>query len=272
MDTTLWKRIGELFAAARQRSGDSRIAFLKENCGSDQDLFEQVMALLKADDSSAPDSPPTLNMLPVPEVIAGRFRIIRYIADGGMGTVYEAEDLTLNDRVALKTIRPEIVSDRLTVERFKREISLGKKVTHPNVCRVYDLGVHRSDSGQEFLFLTMQFLPGDTLASRVKQGPIPMAEALPLIEDMADALSAAHQAEVIHRDFKSGNVILVSGRSRTSAIVTDFGLARSVRDDTSKTHIDMAGTVDYMARNKSGEKRSLRSWTSTRWVSSCTKW
>jgi eukaryotic-like serine/threonine-protein kinase len=247
VDTTLWKRIGELFAAARQRSGDSRIAFLKENCGSDQDLFEQVMALLKADDSSAPDSPPTLNMLPVPEVIAGRFRIIRYIADGGMGTVYEAEDLTLNDRVALKTIRPEIVSDRLTVERFKREISLGKKVTHPNVCRVYDLGVHRSDSGQEFLFLTMQFLPGDTLASRVKQGPIPMAEALPLIEDMADALSAAHQAEVIHRDFKSGNVILVSGRSRTSAIVTDFGLARSVRDDTSKTHIDMAGTVDYMA-------------------------
>jgi serine/threonine protein kinase/tetratricopeptide (TPR) repeat protein len=247
VDTTLWKRIAELFAAARQRSGDSRIAFLKDSCGSDQDLYAQVMALLEADDSSAPDSPPTLGILAVPEVIAGRFRIIRYIADGGMGTVYEAEDLTLNDRVALKTIRPEIVSDRKTAERFKREILLGKKVTHPNVCRVYDLGVHRSESGDEFLFLTMQFLPGETLAARIKRGPMPVTEALPLIEDITDALAAAHQAEVIHRDFKSGNVILVNGRSRTSAIVTDFGLARSVRDDSSKTHIDMAGTVDYMA-------------------------
>jgi serine/threonine protein kinase/tetratricopeptide (TPR) repeat protein len=247
VDTTLWKRIGELFAAARQRSGDSRIAFLKENCGSDQDLFQQVMALLEADDSSTPDSLPTLGVLHVPEVIAGRFRIVRYIADGGMGTVYEAEDLTLKDRVALKTIRPEIASDRNTVERFKREISLGKKVTHPNVCRVYDFGVHRSESGEDLLFLTMQFLSGETLASRIKRGPLPIAEALPLIEDMTDALSAAHHAEVIHRDFKSGNVILVNGRSRISAIVTDFGLARGVRDDTSTTHIDMAGTVDYMA-------------------------
>ena len=247
MDTTLWKRIGELFAAARQRSGDSRITFLKENCGSDQDLFQQVMVLLEADDSAPLESLPTVGILPLPEVIAGRFRIIRYVADGGMGTVYEAEDLTLNDRVALKTIRPEIVSDRKTVERFKREISLGKKVTHPNVCRVYDFGVHRSESGEDLLFLTMQFLSGETLASRIKRGPLPIAEALPLIEDMTDALSAAHHAEVIHRDFKSGNVILVNGRSRISAIVTDFGLARGVRDDTSTTHIDMAGTVDYMA-------------------------
>jgi len=247
VDPLLWKRIGELFAAARLLNGESRNAFLKENCGQNQDLFEQVMSLLEVDGKPGPlDSAPTIPTLPVPRVIAGRFRIIRYIAEGGMGTVYEAEDQTLNDRVALKTIRPDIACDPKAVERFKREILLGKKVTHPNVCRIHDLGVDRSKTGTEFLFLTMQFLQGETLASRIKRGPIPKTEALPLIEDMADALSAAHQAEVIHRDFKSGNVMLVSGANRTCAIVTDFGLARGTHDNRS-LHAGIVGTVDYMA-------------------------
>src|ERR1017187_10102792 len=193
------------------------------------------------------DSAPTVSALCIPQVIAGRFRIIRYIAEGGMGTVYEAEDLTLHDRVALKTIRPDVASHPRAVERFKREILLGKKVTHPNVCRIHDLGVDRSENGTEFLFLTMQFLSGETLASRIKRGPLPKTEALPLIEDMADALSAAHQAEVIHRDFKSGNVMLVSGANRTCAVVTDFGLARGIHDDSSRTHAGMIGTVEYLA-------------------------
>ena len=248
MDTALWKRIGELFAAARVRSGDSRIAYLKENCGTDTDLYEQVMALLQADaESGTLDSAPTLASLPVPEIIAGRFRIIRYIAEGGMGTVYEAEDLTLNDRIALKTIRPEITTDPRGVERFKREILLGKRVTHPNVCRIYDLGVHHGEPGGEFLFLTMQFLPGETLASRIRRGPMPTSEALPIVLDLTHALSAAHQAEVVHRDFKSGNVMLVPGRDRTSAVVTDFGLAHGYSDNGPKSQMDMAGTVDYMA-------------------------
>jgi len=248
VDPLLWKRIGELFAAARLLDGESRIAFLKQNCGQDQELFEQVVGLLDVDSKPDPlDSAPTASALPVPQVIAGRFRIIRYIGEGGMGTVYEAEDLTLNDRVALKTIRPDIAAQPRAVERFKREISLGKKVTHPNVCRIHDLGVDRSENGTEFLFLTMQFLSGETLASRVRRGPISKTEALPLIEDMADALSAAHQAEVIHRDFKSGNVMLVSGANRTCAVVTDFGLARGIREDGSRTHAGMVGTVEYMA-------------------------
>jgi serine/threonine protein kinase/Tfp pilus assembly protein PilF len=248
LDPLGWKRIGELFAAARMLNGERRIAFLKENCGQDQDLFEQVMSLLDVDGKPSPlDSASTVSTLPVPKVIAGRFRIIRYIAEGGMGTVYEAEDLTLNDRVALKTIRPDIASDPKGVERFKREILLGKKVTHPNVCRIHDLGIDRSEDGTEFLFLTMQFLDGETLASRIKRGPIPKTEALPLIEDMADALSAAHQAEVIHRDFKSGNVMLVIGTNRVCAVVTDFGLAHGTHDNKSRTHAGMVGTVDYMA-------------------------
>ena len=247
MDALLWKRIGELFTAARLLNGESRVAFLKENCAQDCELLEQVMSLLDVDDKPGPlDSAPTISALTVPEIIAGRFRIIRYIAEGGMGTVYEAEDLRLSDRVALKTIRPDIASDPKVVERFKREILLGKKVTHPNVCRIHDLGIDRTETGLEFLFLTMQFLSGETLASRIKRGPIPQTEALPLIEDMADALSAAHQAEVIHRDFKSGNVILINGAGRIGAVVTDFGLARGTHDNRS-LHAGLVGTVDYMA-------------------------
>jgi serine/threonine protein kinase/tetratricopeptide (TPR) repeat protein len=248
VDALLWKRVGEMFAAARLLSGESQIAFLKEKCGQDQDLFEQVVSLLGADIKSLPlDSTCTVSALPIPQVIAGRFRIIRYVGEGGMGTVYEAEDLKLNDRVALKTIRPAIALDPKAVERFKREILLGKKVTHPNVCRIHDLGVDRSENGPEFLFLTMQFLSGETLASRIKRGPILKTEAYPLIEDMADALCAAHHADVIHRDFKSGNVMLVSGADRRCAVVTDFGLARGIHDSRSLTDVGMVGTVDYMA-------------------------
>lgn len=248
MDPLRWQRIGELFAAAGQLDGDCRIAFLKENCGQDEDLFKQVKSLLDIDDRQGLlDSKPTVSTLGIPRIVAGRFRIIGYIAEGGMGTVYEAEDLQLRDRVALKTIRPDIASNPQAVERFKQEIRLGKRVTHPNVCRIHDLGTDRSENGTEFLFLTMQYLSGETLSSRIRRGPVPQREALPLIEDMADALSAAHQAEVIHRDFKSGNVILVPGAQRTCAVVTDFGLARGISDGASLTRSGLVGTVDYMA-------------------------
>jgi serine/threonine protein kinase/Tol biopolymer transport system component len=246
VDPLRWKRIGELFAATRQLDGERRIAFLEENCGQDEDLFQQVKSLLDIDENPGLlDSRPTASTLGIPQIVASRFRIIRYIAEGGMGTVYEAEDLQLHDHVALKTIRRDIASNPKVVERFKQEIRLGKRVTHPNVCRIHDLGTDRWHDGAEVLFLTMQFLVGETLSSRITRGPIPKAEALPLIEDMADALSAAHEAEVIHRDFKSGNVMLVPGAHRTCAVITDFGLARGIRDGASRW--GLVGTVDYMA-------------------------
>jgi serine/threonine-protein kinase len=248
VDPLRWKRISELFAAARQLDGERRLAFLHENCGQDQDLCQRVQSLLDIDNQHGPlDSRATASTIGVPQVVAGRFRIIRYIAEGGMGTVYEAEDLQLSDHVALKTIRPDIASNPQVVERFKQEIRLGKRVTHPNICRIHDLGTYRSQDGTEALFLTMQFLSGETLSSRITRSPIPKSEALPLIEDMANALSAAHEAEVIHRDFKSGNVMLVPGANRTCAVVTDFGLARGVRDNGSLTRSGLVGTVDYMA-------------------------
>ena len=95
------------------------------------------------------------------ELVAGRYKIVRFIGQGGMGEVYEANDLELRQRVALKIVRPEIALDQQAIERFKREIRTAREVTHPNVCRIFDLGHHRrAPSGDEVAFLTMEFLPG----------------------------------------------------------------------------------------------------------------
>jgi serine/threonine-protein kinase len=247
VDELLWKRIGDLFEAARQLDGEARSEFLREQCGDDHSLHDELVSLLNANGERGPlDSRPTVTLLPVPDVVAGRFRIVRYVGEGGMGTVYEAEDLQLHDRVALKNIHPDIAIDSNAVERFKREILLGKSVTHPNVCRVHDLVVDRSETGAEVLYLSMQYLGGETLASRIRRGPIPTAEAFPLVQDMADGLSAAHLAGVIHRDFKSGNVMLVPRPDRLHAVITDFGLARPVRDHDLHSFGRLAGTIEYM--------------------------
>jgi tetratricopeptide (TPR) repeat protein/tRNA A-37 threonylcarbamoyl transferase component Bud32/TolB-like protein len=168
------------------------------------------------------------------DLIADRYRVARFIARGGMGEVYEVEDLELRERVALKTVRSEAARDTLAVERFRREIQLARKVTHPNVCRIFDVSHHREGGaapGEGTIFLTMELLPGETLAQRLRRaGPMAPEEALPIAQQIIEALHAAHQAGVIHRDLKPGNVMLVESRGTTRgaprAVVTDFGLAR----------------------------------------------
>jgi serine/threonine protein kinase len=98
--------------------------------------------------------------------MAGRFKIVKFIARGGMGDVYEAEDLELHERVALKTIRPEIAGVANAMERFKREIQLARKATHPNVCRIFDL-FRDTNGSDDITFLTMELLNGETLYQRV---------------------------------------------------------------------------------------------------------
>ena len=175
------------------------------------------------------------------EVLAGRYRIVRFIAEGGMGQVFEARDELLGEAVALKTIRPDVLERPATAERFRREIQLARKVTHPNVCRVFDVARHRDTD-----FLTMELLAGETLASRIRRdGALAPALALPIIRDLASALDAAHAAGVVHRDFKSHNVMLTGKR----AVVTDFGLARPVAQGTGSTTAEsgLVGTPAYMA-------------------------
>ena len=190
------------------------------------------------------------------DLVAERYRIVRLIGEGGMGEVYEAEDLLLRERVALKTVRHEVASDEKVIERFKREIQLARKVTHPNVCRIFDVGLHRLPGTRaDLAFLTMELLEGETLAARLtRAGRLSPAEAAPLAVQMAAALDAAHSAGIVHRDFKSANVMLVGDGSASGlglrAVVTDFGLARGKQAATDPNITGDGGVVgspSYMA-------------------------
>jgi eukaryotic-like serine/threonine-protein kinase len=265
---TDWERLKPLFEQAAALPDTERQALVEKICLEDSDLGRMLKELLGAGEAIGPfddpfidlhkafqaasgDDTTTLSGPAGENILAGRFRLLRHVGKGGMGDVYEAEDIQLKERVALKTIRPDIAADPSVVANFKREILLGKKVTHPNVCRIHDLGLTQSDSGHQMFFLTMEFLSGETLSSRIKRGPLTVAEALPLIGDLADGLAAAHDAGVIHRDFKSGNVMLVKSPDRRRAVITDFGLATALRtsgelSDLTKSGV-IRGTPRYMA-------------------------
>jgi len=188
-----------------------------------------------------------------------RFRIVRLLGSGGMGDVYEAEDTAHSEgrrRVALKTIRADFGSDQNIADQFKQEIGLGQAITHPNVCRIYDLGLYspREASGQSegpILFLTMELLRGRTLAQRLHEdGPMTPADALAIIRQVADALTAAHERNVVHRDLKPGNIMLVpSAKSDTPrAVVMDFGLAIEISAADGAANLkSRSGTPDYMS-------------------------
>lgn len=196
------------------------------------------------------------------EVVANRFRIVRFLAEGGMGEVYEAEDQVLGEPVALKFLSRRSMGRKRVLQRFRREIQLARKVTHANVCRTFDVFEHQPrGGGASVSFVTMELLRGETLEDHLKRrGPLTIAEAGPLARQMADALTAAHGAGVIHRDFKSANVMLVPGAKGLRAVVTDFGLARPVESNEpppaperpgKRTPItgeyQLIGTADYMA-------------------------
>jgi tetratricopeptide (TPR) repeat protein/tRNA A-37 threonylcarbamoyl transferase component Bud32/TolB-like protein len=175
-------------------------------------------------------------------VIADRYRVERFLGLGGMGEVYEVEDLEIGERVALKTVRHEIADSPRALERLRRELQLSRKVTHPNVCRMFDLG---RDAARDVTFLTMEIVRGETLADRIRgKGRMTEAEALPLLRQMAAGLDAAHAAGIVHRDFKSANVMLVGDGAEARAVVTDFGLAsrlRPVEDPTATATATLSG-------------------------------
>jgi TolB-like protein/Tfp pilus assembly protein PilF/tRNA A-37 threonylcarbamoyl transferase component Bud32 len=161
-------------------------------------------------------------------LLAGRYRIVGFLGQGGMGQVFEAFDIELQTPVALKTLRPQAAQDDAALERFRREILLARRVSHLNVCRIFDVGQHRTEEGGTTTFLTMELLPGESLDRRLRRGRLPLAEARVLAQQLAAALDAAHAAGVVHRDFKSGNVMLVpAAEGGIRAVVTDFGQARA---------------------------------------------
>jgi serine/threonine-protein kinase len=156
------------------------------------------------------------------DILAGRYRIARFIAGGGMGEVYQADDALLRESVAVKLLRPELVRKPAAQDRFAEEIRLARRITHPNVCRVFDVGIDG-----ERVFFTMEYHGDQTLATLLaRRGALPLAEATPLVRQLLAGVAAAHDAGVAHLDLKPANALL-TGRGGTRLVVTDFGLATS---------------------------------------------
>jgi serine/threonine protein kinase len=204
------------------------------------------VAALQALRLAAELGPPTFS---VGQIVAERYRVERFIDRGGMGEVYEIVDQDLGERVAMKTIRPDLAADPRALKRFKREIRVARQVTHRNICRIYEFSVHKARGeagGEDVFFLAMELLRGETLSDRIKRGRLSSDEAVPIVVQIALALDAAHVLEIIHRDLKSSNVMLGPPRSPGApprAVVTDFGLARGFAPDVSVASISESGAV-----------------------------
>ncbi len=182
------------------------------------------------------------------DLLGGRFRIVRFLGAGGMGEVYEAADEELGGTVAVKTIRADRL-ERSTdfLDRFREEAKLARRVTHPNICRIFDVG-----RDADRIFFTMEFVDGETLAGLLRRcGRVTIEAALPLVRQMAAGLEALHQQGIVHRDFKTSNVLIAESSTGVQrAVITDFGLARPQEetmtlDAQGIPHI--MGTPDYMA-------------------------
>ena len=173
--------------------------------------------------------------------LGSRYEIEAVLGRGGMGAVYRARDLALDRTVALKVIRPELLSNPEAVERFKREVLLASQVTHRNVLRIHDLG----EAGH-LKFLSMHYVEGTDLHEILQRdGPIPFEKAIPIVRQVAQALQAAHEAGVVHRDLKPRNILIDAAGV---PYIADFGISRPL--DSGKTVTGtgaILGTVKYMS-------------------------
>lgn len=257
-----WARLKELFEAVLETPQSRRGSFIAEACGSDAGLRADLETLIAAHERAGRFLAGTTETVSVSEdpepafavgaVLAGRYRVVSFLGRGGMGEVYQAWDKELRQHVAVKMLRAGACHDAKAIERLRIEIQNGRRVTHHNVCRIFDLAKHDTLDG-ELLLLTMELVEGETLTAKIRRdGPVGLPAALDLARQMADALDAAHGGGVIHRDFKSANIMLAPAPDgRTRVVVTDFGLARSTHPDSGEASLTasgmVAGTPGYMS-------------------------
>jgi TolB-like protein/predicted Ser/Thr protein kinase len=241
-----WCKVEELYHSARERGPDGATAFLEQACGVDSELKREVMALLaqNTEVQSVLDRPAWELADPLGETALdegkqyGAYRIESQIGRGGMGVVYRAVDTRLGRPVAIK------VSGERYSDHFECEARAVAALNHPHICTLYDVGPD---------YLVMEFIEGETLRDRLRNGPIPVTQALEYAAQIADALAEAHAHGVIHRDLKPANIML----TKNGAKVLDFGIARRITPgdrDATETIAVVMGTPAYMSPEQAAGK------------------
>ena len=242
-----WQHVARIYDLVVDLEVDSREAFLADACAGDELLRLEVESLLGQDTASLVlDRPIWATAAPLFEeepdlycgVTLGPYRIEGVIGAGGMGQVFSATDTRLDRLVAIKVLPPNVASDSQMRARFAREAKAIAALTHPHICRLYDVGCHDGID-----FLVMEYLEGETLAARLGGGPLPLDQAIPLAIEIAGALDHAHRHGIVHRDLKPSNIMLTASGTK----LLDFGLAkfrpavRANEQDTEATRFDADG-------------------------------
>ena len=250
-----WRQVNELFHAALEQTAEARESFVQRMSADDPDLQREVLSLLKSHRNSGyldrPAWAVAADLLQDEEPVrtgqhVGKYRIVRPIASGGMGVVYQATDEQLGRSVALKALPVEYAQDKTRRDRLAREAKLAAQINHRAIATVYELV---EAEGQ--MFIASEYVPGITLRRELEDGPLPPAHLLGTLCEIAAALAAAHAHNIIHRDLKPENIVR---REDGQIKVLDFGLARTVASaggaPTSTRFTEagiVAGTPGYMA-------------------------
>jgi serine/threonine-protein kinase len=184
----------------------------------------------------------------VGEVLADRYHVVRKLGEGGMGQVYLAEHVKMGRKSAIKVLSPSMTHDPDAVARFNREAANASRISHPNVCAVYDFG----ETPEGIIYLAMEFVEGEPLTELLaREGELPVSRAGAIFLQVADALQAAHDLGIVHRDLKPDNIMLSRGRDGTDIVkVVDFGIAKAVgggdTQKVTKTGL-VVGTPEFMS-------------------------
>jgi serine/threonine protein kinase len=218
-----WRALTEIFHEALLRDASSRTAFINEACGGDSALCAEVESLVAAHDAAGSFGESPAFMWPAavqlaPGTALGPYRIEALIGTGGMGQVYKAKDTRLERTVALKILPPHLRQSPERQARLQKEARSVSRLTHPNICPLYDIGREG-----DIDFLVMAYLEGETLDVRLVTGALPLADLIRTGIEIAAALAHAHGHGVVHRDLKPSNVML----TESGAKLLDFGLAKA---------------------------------------------
>ncbi len=222
-------------------------------CRLDTEMNQQWERSLLGKGTSFSGEPGSVSQMPTTYIslisaLESRYQVLKEIGRGGMGIVFQAHDKQLNEQVALKIISPMLSSDPEALERLKREVSSARRISHPNIIRIYDIG---ESSGLHFV--SMEFFPGQNLKEYIRSnGALSLIQGSQIVLQICEGLEAAHGQRIIHRDLKSQNVLI--GPTGNIKII-DFGLARSIYMEGMTATGLILGTPEYMAPEQvSGKK------------------